>query len=308
MQNSKASKMSPKERRNLLLGVLFISPWLIGFLLFSAYPIGSSFYYSFHRYDLIREPVFIGLKNYNEIFNYDPRFKQVMSNTFFYVFLGVPLQLVSAYLMSILLNSKIVGRSIFRAIFFFPSIIPAVVTAMVWQFLLNVQYGLINSFLRTWELPIIPFLTSTALSKPTLILVNMWAQGTTIVIFLAALQDVPKPLYDAATVDGANSWQKFWYITVPMTSPVIMFNLVMGLVWSFQDFTMPWLLTGGGPAQSSELIAMLLYRHAFEFLHMGKASALAWIMLVIIMTFTIVLFKTSKFWVFYANAESEDSL
>jgi multiple sugar transport system permease protein len=206
--------------------------------------------------------------------------------------------------MSVLLNSKIVGRSFFRAIFFFPSIIPAVVTAMVWQYLLNIQYGLVNSFIQAWGFPVIPFLTSTALSKPTLILVNMWAQGSTIVIFLAALQDVPRALYDAATVDGANSLQKFRHVTIPMTTPVIMFNLIMGLVWSFQDFTMPWLLTGGGPAQSSELFAMLLYRHAFEFLHMGKASALAWIMLVFIVAFTLILFKTSKSWVFYGGDEN----
>jgi multiple sugar transport system permease protein len=268
------------------------------------FPIGSSLYYSFFRYDLIREPVFIGLKHYIEIFYHDPRFKKVMANTIYYVFLGVPLQLVTAYLMSVLLNSKIVGRSFFRAIFFFPSIIPAVVTAMVWQYLLNIQYGLVNSFIQAWGFSVIPFLTSTALSKPTLILVNMWAQGSTIVIFLAALQDVPRALYDAATVDGANSLQKFRHVTIPMTTPVIMFNLVMGLVWSFQDFTMPWLLTGGGPAQSSELFAMLLYRHAFEFLHMGKASALAWIMLVFIVTFTLILFKTSKSWVFYGGDEN----
>jgi multiple sugar transport system permease protein len=301
---SSRSKLSSRERRNLFLGLAFISPWLIGFLLWSVYPISSSVYYSFHRYDLIREPVFIGLDNYVNIFTRDPRFKQVIWNTFFYVGLGVPLQLMWAYLMSVLLNSKIAGRSFFRAVFFFPAIIPAVVTAMVWQFLLNVQWGLVNAFLRAWELPIIPFLTSPALSKPTLILINMWAQGTAIVIFLAALQDVPRTLYDAATVDGANSWHKFRHVTLPMTTPVIMFNLVMGLIWSFQDFTMPWLLTGGGPGISSELFAMHLYRHAFGFLHMGYASALAWIMLIVIIFFTIILFKTSKFWVFYSDGES----
>lgn len=300
----KSSKLSPKERRNLFFGLLFVSPWLIGFLLWAVYPIGASLYYSFHRYDLIREPVYLGIKNYVEIFTHDPRFKKVMWNTFFYVGLGIPSGLASAYMMSILLNTKIIGRSIFRAIFFFPSIVPAVVTAMVWQFLLNVQFGFVNSFLRAWELPIIPFLTSTTLAKPTLILINMWAQGTTIVIFLAALQDVPRALYDAATVDGANSWHKFRHITLPMTTPVIMFNLVMGFIWGFQEFTLPWLLTQGGPAQSTEFFALHLYRNAFRFLHMGKASALAWIMLVIIVIFTIILFRTSKFWVFYGGDES----
>ena len=297
----KTSRLSPTERRNLFYGLLFISPWLIGFLIWTLYPIGASFYYSFTRYDLLREPVFIGFSNYIDIFTHDPRFKKVMYNTFYYVILGVPAGLLSAFLMSVLLNSKIVGRSYFRAIFFFPAIVPAVVTAMVWQFLLNVQFGLINSFLRSLELPVIPFLTSPELAKPTLILINMWAQGTTIVIFLAALQDVPRSLYDAATVDGANNWHKFRHITLPMTTPVIMFNLVMGFIWGFQDFTLPWLLTQGGPAQSTEFFSMHLYRNAFRFLHMGKASALAWILLIIVMIFTLILFRTSDFWVFYSG-------
>lgn len=289
------------ERRNWLLGMLFISPWLIGFLLFTVVPLLSSLYYSFTFYDLLRAPRWIGLENYIEIFTRDPEIKNVAYNTLYYVGFSVPLGLITAFLMANLLNTKIVGRSFFRAIFFIPSIIPAVVIAMVWGFLLNTQYGAINSTLTALNLPVIPFLTKPELAKPSLILIHMWAQGTTIVIFLATLQDVPRSLYEAAIVDGANAWQKFWHVTVPMCTPVILYNLIMGLIYGFQDFTLPYLLTNGGPNRATEFFSLHLYRNAFLFLRMGKASALAWIMFVLIVALTILLFKTSGRWVHYGS-------
>jgi multiple sugar transport system permease protein len=291
------------ELRSTLRGLLFISPWLIGFAAFTIYPLISSLYYSFTRYDLLNPPHFLGLTNYVEILTRDVLFGRVMYNTIYYVGLSAPLGVVAAFLMASLLNTKIVGRSVFRAVFFFPSIVPAIVTAMVWAFLLNVQYGAINATLRGFGVPTIPFLSNPSLAKPSLILIHMWAQGSAIVIFLASLQDVPRSLYEAATVDGANGWHKFWNITVPMCTPVILFNLIMGVIGGFQNFTLPWLLTAGGPNQATEFYSLYLYRNGFNYMRMGKASALAWILFLIIVTFTILLFSTSARWVYYAGSE-----
>lgn len=291
----------PQSRRHLLLGLLFVSPWLAGFLLWTVYPLTASIYYSLQHYDLLRPPVWLALGNYREILTDDPHFGTVMYNTLYYVGLGAPLGVASAFLMATLLNTCVVGRSVFRAVFFFPAIVPVVVTAMVWQFLLNVQYGAINATLRGLGLPTIPFLTSPTLAKPSLILIYMWAQGNAIVIFLATLQDVPRSLYEAATVDGANAWQRFWQVTVPMCTPVILFNLIMGFMSGFQEFTLPWLLTQGGPTNATELYGVYLYRNAFVYLRMGKACALAWILFVVIIVTTIALFKSSARWVYYGG-------
>ena len=294
-------RMTKRERRNQVMGLLFISPWLIGFITLALVPLVMSFYYSLTRYDLIGEPKFIGLGNYERLFTTDPDFGTVIYNTFYYVLLGVPLGTFVAFLISNLLNTDIKGRSTFRSIIYITSIVPAVCTAIVWLFLLNTQFGAINGVLKSLEWPTIPFLSSTSLSKPTLVLIYIWAQGSAVVIYLAALQDVPRSLYEAATVDGANAWNKFWNVTVPLCTPVILFNTVLGFIGAFQEFALPWLLTGGGPAKSTELYVMSLYRNAFVQLSMGKASAMAWILLVIIVAFTGILFSTSRRWVYYGG-------
>ena len=291
------------QRRDLLTGLFFISPWLLGVLLWTVFPLASSFYYSFTRYDLMRPAVFIGLENYREIFFDDPHFPEVMYNTFYYVLLSTPLGIISAFLLASLLNTRIPSRSLFRAIFFFPAIVPAIVTAAVWQFLLNVQWGAINSTLQALSVPVIPFLSNPQLAKPSLILVHMWAQGNAMVIFLATLQDVPRSLYEAATVDGANAWHKFRNITVPMCTPVILFNGVMAMIGGFQIFVFPWLLLRGGPNNATEFFAIYLYRNGLNYFRMGKASALAWIMFVVIVVFTIIIFKSSARWVYYGGEE-----
>jgi multiple sugar transport system permease protein len=292
---------SRKERRNLLVGLAFISPWLIGFALFTIYPLISSFYFSLTRYDLIREPVFIGLNNYIFTFTKDPRFWTVLGNTIYYVVFSVPLSIITAFLIANLLNTNVVGRSVFRGIIYIPSIVPAVCTAMVWLLLLNIQYGAINGMLQSLGLQAIPFLSNPSISKPTLIMIAAWACGGTVVIFLASLQDVPRSLYEAATVDGANAWQRFLNVTIPLSSPVILFNLIIGFIGSFQEFTLPWLLTNGGPAASTEFYSLHLYRTAFQNLRMGTASALAWILFVIIVVFTVLLFRSSGRWVYYGG-------
>lgn len=288
-------------RRNQVMGMLFISPWLIGFFLFALFPLIASFYLSMTNYDFIREPKFIGAANYIRLFTADPDFWTVMYNTFYYVIFGVPLGLAVAFLVANLLNNEIRGRALFRSLIYIPSIVPTVCTAVVWLFIMNVQYGAINGFLKTFGWRTIPFLSSPELAKPSLILIYVWAQGTAVVIFLAALQDVPRQLYDAALVDGANAWARFWNVTVPLCSPVILFNFIMGVIASFQDFTLPFVLTGGGPMKSTEFYVVSLYRNAFVQFSIGKASAMAWILFLIILVFSVVLFRTSARWVFYGG-------
>ncbi len=293
--------MTKAARRNQVMGMLFISPWLIGFLLFALFPLIASFYLSMTNYDFIREPKFIGAANYFRLFTADPDFWKVMYNTFYYVIFGVPLGLAVAFLVANLLNNEIRGRALFRSLIYIPSIVPTVCTAVVWLFIMNVQYGAINGFLKTFGWRTIPFLSSPELAKPSLILIYVWAQGTAVVIFLAALQDVPRQLYDAALVDGANAWARFWNVTVPLCSPVILFNFIMGVIASFQDFTLPFVLTGGGPMKSTEFYVVSLYRNAFVQFSIGKASAMAWILFLIILVFSVVLFRTSARWVFYGG-------
>ncbi|MGQ9683394.1 MAG: carbohydrate ABC transporter permease [Anaerolineae bacterium] len=295
--------LPPSERRRLLHGLLFVSPWLLGFMMWTLYPLGASLYYSFTRYDLLRPPVFIGLRNFQELFLTDREFRVVVPNTLYYVVLGTPLSVATAFLMANLLNTRIIGRSAFRTIFYFPSIVPATVVAMVWGYLLNPQFGAINSTLRALGLKVIPFLSSPALAKPTLILIGMWASGYYMVLFLATLQDVPRELHEAAKVDGANALSRFWHITTPFCTPVILFNLVTGFIYGFQDFTMPWLLTGGGPNQSTNFYALHLFRNAFQYLRMGKASAMAWLLFGFVVLLTFVLFRSSARFVYYADAD-----
>ena len=292
---------TPREWRNFWIGIAFASPWIVGFLVFTVFPIASSFYYSFTRYDLVRDPVFLGFDNYVGFVG-DKDFNLVAGNTLWWVLISSPLGVVSAFLMALLLNSRIVLRSLFRAIFFFPAIVPVVVTAFVWIFLLNVQYGAINSTLQSWGFQVIPFISSPKLIKWSLVVIHMWSQGAAMVIFLATLQDVPRSLYEAATVDGANALRRMWNITVPMVSPVILFNLVMSFIAGFQYFTLPWIMTQGGPTRSAEFYAIYLYRNAFLFFRMGKASALAWVLFVLILLFTYIIFRSSGRFVYYAGA------
>jgi multiple sugar transport system permease protein len=213
----------------------------------------------------------------------------------------VPATFLTAFLLANLLNNKFRGRSLARTIFFIPAITPAVASVMVWLWIYNTQWGLIGGFLAANGMRAIPWLSSPALAKPALIIMQCWAQGTAIVIFLAALQDVPQSLYEAALVDGANSLRRIWHITVPMTTPVMLFVLLTGLIGTFQSFTLPWLLTRGGPANSTELYSVYLYRSAFLHFKMGYASALAWVLFLITALFSIAVFRTSARWVYYRS-------
>jgi len=296
-------RMNRLRIKAILTGLGFISPWLVGYTAFTIYPIIASLYYSLMRYDVLRPPRFIGLENYIELLTKDTIFRTVVWNTLFLVFIGVPAGLITAFLLASLLNKDIKIRPVFRTIFFLPSLVPAVASAEVWRWVYNTNYGLINSMLKGMGLSVIPFLSSVHLAKPSLILIHMWSQGTAIVIFLAALQDVPRSLYDAALVDGANAFQRFWHVTIPMCTPAILFVMLTGMIGMFQYFTLGWLLTEGGPHEATEFYSIYLYRNAFQYFKMGYASALAWILFIIIVTFTVLIFRSSARWVYYAGEE-----
>jgi len=287
--------------RNQILGLLFVSPWLVGLLAFTAYPILASFYYSFTLYDVISEPQWVGLQNYAFLLTQDPETPIVLYNTIYMVVLGLPTSLIVAFLVAALLNGKIVGRPFFRTIFFLPSIVPVVAVAMVWLWLYNPNYGLINSTLAALGFQVIPWLSSPGLAKLSLIIIAIWGQGTTVVIFLAALQDVPRELYDAAKVDGANGFHRFRNITIPLCTPSILFVTITGLIGWFQYFTLPFIMTNGGPMQSTNVYSYYLYQNAFSFFKMGYASAMSWLLFVIIVLATFLAFRTSARWVYYAG-------
>ena len=290
-----------REWRRAARGLLFVSPWLLGFLLWTVYPILASLYYSFTEYDVLNEPRFVGLANYVNLFTTDDLFHLVLGNTVFFVVVGVPAVLVVSFLLANLLNREMRFRPLFRTAFFVPSIVPAVASAMVWLWMYNPNYGLIDNILATVHVPAVPWLSSLNLAKVSLVIINVWASGGALLIFLGALQDVPRTLYDAALVDGANRWQRFWNVTVPMSGPAILFVAITNMIGTFQYFTLPWLLTQGGPDNATNLYSVYLYQNAFQFFKMGYASALAWVLFIIIVAFTILIFRTGGRRVYYGG-------
>ncbi|MGG3835424.1 sugar ABC transporter permease [Paenibacillus dendritiformis] len=308
-QQRKRNGWSKKERHYVYLGLAFASPWIIGFLVFTVYPFFGSLYFSLTDYDLFSPPRWVGLDNYKQIIA-DSGFYKSLGNTFFMAFISVPITLTCSLLIALLLNTKVKGINYYRTIFYLPSVIPIVASALLWTWMLNPDFGLINMVLRSLGLPDPAWLLDPRYTKPSLILMSLWGSGAGALIFLAALQGVPKQYYEAAQVDGANWWHRFWRITVPALSPIILFQLIMGLIGAFQIFTESYILAGGkvdggkslgGPDQSLLFYAVNLYQEAFVYLKMGYASALAWILFLIVLLITFVLLKTSGRWVYYGG-------
>ncbi|WCF08197.1 sugar ABC transporter permease [Paenibacillus thiaminolyticus] len=309
MRQGKRAGWSKKERHYVYLGLAFASPWIIGFLVFTVYPFFGSLYFSLTDYDLFSSPRWVGLDNYKHIIA-DSGFYKSLGNTLFMAFVSVPITLTCSLLIALLLNTKVKGINYYRTIFYLPSVIPIVASALLWTWMLNPDFGLINMVLRSLGLPDPAWLLDPRYTKPSLILMSLWGSGAGALIFLAALQGVPKQYYEAAQVDGANWWHRFWRITVPALSPIILFQLIMGLIGAFQIFTESYILAGGkvdggkslgGPDQSLLFYAVNLYQEAFVYLKMGYASALAWILFLIVLLITFVLLKTSGRWVYYGG-------
>jgi multiple sugar transport system permease protein len=287
------------ESRNLLKGLGFISPWLIGFCVFTLVPISLSFYYSFCNYSLIQKPVYIGLDNYRELVH-DPIFWKVNINTVFYAVAALPLGLLIALALALLLNVKIRGQAIYRTLIFLPSLIPAAASAMLWLWMFNSKLGLVNLLLRALGMHDPPgWLTDVHWALPSLVILSFWGVGNTVVIFLAGLQDVPVELFEAANLDGAGRIQTFRHVTLPSISPVIFFNLIMGIISALQVFVLPFIMTQGGPARATYLYTEFMYDNGFVYLKMGYCSAMAWIQFLVILALTAIAFSSSKHWVHY---------
>jgi multiple sugar transport system permease protein len=286
-------------RRKNLVGYLFAAPWLIGLPLFILGPIIATFYLSFTSYDMINPPRWIGLINYRILFTLDPGFWKALGNTFYYMFGSVFLKVFIGLIFAVLLSRAMRGMRIFRTIYFLPVVLPAVPVMFLWMMMFNPRSGLINQFLGLFGIDGPLWLNSPVWSKPSLILMSLWGIGGIIVIFLAGLQDIPEYLYEAADLDGASRLQKFWKITVPLLSPVIFFNVVTGLIAASQVFTEAYIMTGGGPLESTTFVNLKIYLLAFKDVKMGYASAMAWVMFLILVPMTLLLFKVSKRWMNY---------
>lgn len=289
-------------KKETFYGILFASPVILGFIIFTLGPMIASLILSFTDYAIVNKTKFIGLQNYKNLFNgTDPFFYKSLGVTCYYVFLGVPISILFAFLLSLFMNQDIKGRPIFRTIFYLPSIVPVVASSMIWLWLLNPDLGLINNVLRQFGLPTSKWIFSEKTVIPSLILMNLWTTGGTMVIFLAGLQGIPRQLYEAVDVDGGRGWHKFWHITIPFMTPTIFFNLVMGFINGFQTFTQAFIMTQGGPNNASLFYAYYLYREAFTFSKMGSACAIAWVLFIIITILTAIIFRSSHFWVYYES-------
>jgi len=286
-------------------GYAFISPWIIGFLLFSLGPMLASIYLSLAHFDIASAPRFIGLGNYRHAFRSDPLFWSSLGRTAVYTLLSVPLGIAGSLFVAALLNQEIHGKALFRTLFFLPSLTPVVASGLLWSWLLQPQVGLINYVL--WHIGIIGpgWLSDPSLALPCLVGIALWGGigGSRMIIFLAGLQGIPQELLEAANLDGAGAWIKFWHVTVPMLTPVIFFNLVLGLIDSLGVFAIAYVATDGGPAYATWFYMLHLVNQALRYFDMGYASALAWIFFVIVMAFTYLQVRMAKRWVYYAGEE-----
>jgi len=280
-------------------GILLALPAIIGFFLWTVGPAIASLILSLTHWPTAGSPKFVGLDNYIQMFGKDNLFKKSLGVTAYYSFGSIPLVIIVAFIIAILLNQKVKGQSIFRTVYYLPSVVPAVASAMLWLWLFNPDFGLLNYILSIFGLPQLMWIYSETQVVPSLILMSIWAMGGTMLIFLAGLQGVPNSLYEAIEIDGGNWWDKFRHITIPMMTPVIFFNLVMGIIGSFQVFNQAYIMTDGGPNNASLFYVYSLYLNAFRYGKMGYACALAWILFLIILILTLIVFRSSSYWVYY---------
>ncbi|HLH73580.1 MAG TPA: sugar ABC transporter permease [Chloroflexota bacterium] len=288
------------RRRETVAGYLFLLPNIVGFLIFSSLPVLATLAISTLHWDLIRAPTFVGLQNYRQMLFADPTFWTVLRNTTYYVVGTVPAGVILSLLLALAMNANIRGIAFFRALFFIPVISSSVAVAVMWQWLYNTDYGLINYGLSFLGIHAVPWLTSTGWAMPAVIIMAIWKHlGYDMIIYLAGLQGIPTTLYEAAAIDGANRWSKFWFITVPLLTPTTFFILVISIINSFQVFDLAFILTRGGPGDATNTVVMYIYNQAFQFFQMGYAAAVAWVLFLIIMAITLIQWRGQKNWVQY---------
>ena len=293
------AKVGPLARKEAIEGRLYVLPWVLGFLIFTVGPMLASAYFSLTDYSALSSPSWVGLANYVKMFSNDRLFRTILYNTAYFVALAVPVNLIAAFVMALLLSVDVRGIQLYRTLFYLPSITPGVASALTWGLLFSGDYGIVNFVLSRLGLPTVNWLFNPSISKLMFVFMGLWSVGGSAIIFLGGLKNIPVSLYEAADIDGANLWHRFWSMTLPMMSPLIFFNLVIGIIGSFQVFTAAYVMTGGGPVNSTLFYVLYLYRNAFKFFKMGYASALAWILFGIILVFTAIQLRLSRAWVFY---------
>ncbi len=288
------------EGKRAIYGYIFALPWIIGLLVFYAYPLLSSIFYSFTDFNGMRMNEFIGFKNYEMLFK-DDVFWISIRNTLMFAAYSVPISLAFGVSVALLINIRSKAQGIYRVIAFIPTLVPMVCAAIIWQWLLNSQFGVVNYLL--YNLGVAnppPWFGSPSWSKPAMVVIGQWTIGSTVLTYLAGLQDIPAQYYEAATIDGAGTFRRFWNVTLPLLTPVLLFNLIMSIIASFQQFVLPMMISPEGtPAGSMMFYAMFLYRNAFSYLKMGLANSMAWIMFIIIMSLTLAIYGSSGKWVHY---------
>jgi multiple sugar transport system permease protein len=291
-------KLGKRARREEIEFYLFISLWIIGFLAFDAGPIIASLVISFTNWTALSPPAIVGFANYQRMFG-DPLFYTALWNSIYFGVGSVGFGLIVSFLLALLLNQNVFGMSVFRTIFYLPSVVSGIAVAILWIMILHQDFGLINTVLNWFGIKGPGWLVQPQWAMPSLILMSLWGAGGSMVIYLAGLQSVPTHLYEAAAIDGAGAWQKFWTVTIPMMSPVIFYNLIVGFIASIQGFVLVLIMTNGGPANATLVYGLYLYRLAFQFFEMGYASALAWVLLMVIMLITATQFYFARYWVYY---------
>lgn len=300
----KEKKTIKMETMSNIVGWSFALPAVLGFLIFNLLPMLLSGYYSFCEYSIIGKPEWIGLQNYIKLFDgEETTFWISVRVTLLYAIMAVPANLAFSFMVALLLNREMVGRAFFRSLFYMPCILPAVASSFVWILLMNPDFGLFNTLLGFLHLPESQFFWGKGSVLPSIVFMGIWGTGSTQVIFLAGLQNIPRVYYEALEIDGGNAWHKFWNITLPMVSSTMFFNLVMGIIGALQVFGQAYIITEGGPNNSSLFYVFNLWRQAFKYMDMGLASAMAWILFIAVLVLTIVVFKTSNKWVYYEGGD-----
>jgi len=295
---------SPLARKEALEGLLGLLPWFLGFIAFTAGPLLFSTYISFTDFPILKGPRWVGLENYQSMVT-DDLFWKSLRVTAVYTLMAVPIGVIIGYAMALLLNQKIFGLAFWRTAYYVPAVVPAVAASYLWAWMFNPDFGVINGLLARIGVAGPKWFGSEQWVLPAFIIMNLWGAGGGLVLYLAAMQGVPTTLYDAAKVDGANAWQRLWHITLPMTSPVILFTFLTGLIGSVQVFTAGFLITDGGPNNASLFYVLYLYRVGWKYFKMGYASALGWVLFVIILALTIITLRVSGRLVYYESGEEE---
>ena len=293
------SQINLNKRHETILGWLMVSPWLIGFICFSALPMFASLIISFTEWDMLSKPEWVGFENYKTLFFEDPLALHSLNITILFTIVSIPLNIVFGLALAMLLNTSIRGLAIFRTIYYLPAILSGVAVALMWRWIFSTEFGLLNALLSMIGIEGPAWLTDRIWVLPSFVIMRLWSVGGGMIIYLAGLQSIPTNLYEAAKIDGANWWHRTRFITLPMLSPTIFFQLIVGFIFSMQIFTEAFIMTNGGPADASLFYLLYLYRTAFQYFDMGYASALAWVLFVVILVLTIILFKTGKSWVYY---------